>query len=191
MYSTTYYENIYDENGNRTSNAGYKKNENDEMVKQNEIILVYTEENQVMVEFYYKADTYTGQWGPYFRWDYTYDETNKYPVEKTYHVYSIDFSEESVYNTYEYNWVLVESSAVKNMAMDSKLAINVVNGEVAVNYPGQMSGIAIYDMNGCALRTLNGAIANNVRLNVAGLGEGCYVVVVKGDAGVKAQKVVL
>ncbi|MGM9815743.1 MAG: hypothetical protein ACI304_01635 [Lepagella sp.] len=191
VYSTTYYENIYDENGNLTNNVSYKKNENEELVKQNEVILVYTEDNQVMVEFYYKADNYTGQWGPFYRWDYTYDETNKYPVEKTYHVYSIDYTSESTYNTYEYNWVLVESSAVKNMTMDSELAINVVNDEVVVNYPGQMSGIAIYDMNGCALRTLSGAIANNVRLNVAGIGEGCYVVVVKGDAGVKAQKVVL
>lgn len=191
VYSTTYCEKIYDGNGNLTNLISSKKNENEELVKQFETILVYTEENQVMVEFYYKADAYTGQWGPYFRWDYTYDETNKYPVEKTYHVYSIDFSEESVYNTYEYNWVLVESSAVKNMAMDSKLAISVVNDEVMVNYPGRVNGIAIYDMNGCAIRSLTGAISNNARLNVAGIGEGCYVVVVKGDAGVKAQKVVL
>lgn len=191
VVGTTYGSYTYDENGNRTVSASYNKNESDELVKINETVFAFNDDNQVVAETYYKNDTYTGQWGPYFRWNYLYDETYGYPVQKDYHVYSIDFLSESIYNTYEYAWKPVKNVSVGSLAMDTRLAVTVCGETIHVSCPGLMTEIAVYDMNGCALRSQSMPAAASASMDAAGLPAGCYVVCARGDFGQMAQKVVL
>lgn len=190
VVGTTYGSYTYDENGNRTVSASYKKNESDELVKTSETVFSFNDDNQVVAEIYYKNDTYTGQWGPYFRWNYMYDETYGYPVQKDYHVYSIDFLSESIYNTYKYDWKPVKNVSIDNIATDARLTVTVCGSAINVTCPEPMTEMTVYDMNGCALRSRSMPAANSVTLDTAGLPAGCYVVMVRGDFGQMAQKVV-
>lgn len=191
VVSSSYGSYTYDENGNCTVSASYNKNDSGELVKISETVFSFNDDNQIVAEIYYKNDTYTGQWGPYFRWNYQYDETYGYPVQKDYHVYSIDFLSESIYNTYKYEWKPVKDVSVGSLAMDTQLTVTACGGDIHVSCPGLMTEIAVYDMNGCALRAQSMPAAASATLNAAGLPAGCYVVVVRGDFGQMAQKVAL
>lgn len=186
---TKYATYTYDDKGNRTVYATLKKDENDKMVKETETVFTFTDADEVATEIYYKADSYTGQWGPYFRWDFTYDETAGYPVKKEYHVYSIDFMSESIYNTYEYSWKLVQDTSVGALEADSDLAVRVNDGRVNVS-GAALTAVTIYDMDGRALRSLSQAPAASATLDASEL-NGCFIVVARGEAGSKTRKITL
>lgn len=186
---TKYATYTYDDKGNRTVYATLKKDDKDELVKETETVFTFTDANEVATEIYYKADSYTGQWGPYYRWDFSYDETAGYPVKKEYHVYSIDFMSESIYNTYEYGWKLVQDTSVGVLEADSDLAVRV-NGDL-VNVSGSgLTSVTIYDMEGHVLRSLTQAPASSAILDASGM-NGCFIVIARGEAGSKARKITL
>lgn len=191
VYAVSYESYTYDEEGNCSSVATLKEDENGNLVKQSETIYNYTEQNQVSSEIYYKNDTYTGQWGPYFRWNFIYDATYGYPVTMEYHVYSIDFLSEQIYNTYEYAWKAVNNVGVRNMALADDLHISISAGTISVSYPGTISRISIYDINGNALRIISTHAENITNFNIGGLGGNCRMFVVEGSAGTRVQKIIL
>lgn len=186
---STYATYTYDDKGNCTVYAAFRKNDAGEMTKQTETVFTYTDENMVETEIYYKNDSYTGQWGPYFRWDFTYDETAGYPVKKEYHVYSIDFMSESIYNTFEYSWKLVQDTSIGSLAADADLDVSVTSGRVNVSGTG-LTSVTIYDMEGRALRSLSQAPATSATLDASGL-KGCFIMAAHSEAGSKARKITL
>lgn len=148
----------------------------------------YNDKNQLTKEWYSKADQYTLQWGPFFRWEFEYDETDNYPSKMEYYVYNLDFTESPLNQTKEYFWTKVATLDVENTSDGTLLKIAGNGDERELRYAGTMQQAAIYDMGGRPVRIYSGIGSSVCRIDPETIGKGIYIAVVYGNKGTAAVK---
>lgn len=177
----------YDANGNNTKVSAYGFDENDMEVKESERTFVYNDKNQMTEETFYKADRFTLEWGPFYRYDFKYDDTFGYATQMEYYVYAIDYQSCAKTNTYKYYWTDLTTTSISNAEQAANSSIKVNAEKISLSYSGKMSGMAVYDAAGRVIKRVSGATTT---VDTGGMQPGkMYIVTVNGDNGTYTQKI--
>lgn len=178
----------YDENGNMTifDNNIINLADNSETLR-TQSVFEYNNNNQVVKEIYNNSDIYTGEWGPFYRWEFEYNEDGTINTEN-YHVYNMDFTESPLYESQKYNWTKINTGSISETNQEGILRITV-NSTIDLSYNGKLYRAMLVDLNGRTMQTMTAAGENSCSFTTDNLIPGTYIVVTCGDKGNRACKV--
>lgn len=185
MYMERY---TYDENGNMTvlDNNTVNLEDNSETLR-TQTEFEYNSNNQVIKEIFNNTDIYTGEWGPFFRWEFEYNEDKTLGIQN-YYVYSMDFTESPLYESKKYNWTKINTGSISETSQEGILRITV-NSTIDLSYNGKLYRAMLVDLNGRTMQTMTAAGENSCSFTTDNLIPGTYIVVACGDKGNRACKV--